>query len=495
MHNGDAEKTAMPGEAERLVLLLRPQDGYHCVGIPDFQKYMQFEVQGKLDQCNALPFGWNDSPRIFVKFMKARLKKITSKATDPLLYLRELYFVLAEKRSWGAKVKLTRQSFGDLEWWKRLQAQCNWNGRRIWRCPMRAKLHTDSSLCAWGGVLYLKLEARGFWCDELHHLHITHLELEAVFKTAQSEWGEHTVDRFASEVSAQLLSYYAQWWDPHCEGVDALAYGWRGKANWINPLWGLLDEVAHKLREEGTGGHGGGPVLAGPAVFRELEAIADEASSGSAAWPVPAVGAQLEKYWPLDDDCYKGTVTDVAGTGQHHIQYDDGDKEWLQLSEELTRLEQWQEAEENNDVAPVNEWTSALRERWRGELGVSRFTELAVQMQEQALKEMKWGNYGPKSKKFKDFCEGEGREWLPASEETVRLYLAMLLDRAYSTLKGATTCARAVRVVMEKVCFLGGWAQLSAAMQAYIDPTAVPDQAVRSYFGWLAPQGICAQEF
>ncbi|KAK3282727.1 hypothetical protein CYMTET_9545 [Cymbomonas tetramitiformis] len=37
------------------------------------------------------------------------------------------------------------------------------------------------------------------------------------------------------------------------------------------------------------------------------------------------------------------------------------------------------------------------------------------------------GNYGPKSKKLKDFCEGEGREWLPASEETARLYLATLL--------------------------------------------------------------------
>ncbi|KAK3269697.1 hypothetical protein CYMTET_21865 [Cymbomonas tetramitiformis] len=78
----------------------------------------------------------------------------------------------------------------------------------------------------------------------------------------------------------------------------------------------------------------------------------------------------------------------------------------------------------NSRVAP-----RTLRERRRGELGVSRFTELAVQMQEQALKETTRGNYGPKSKKFKDFCEDEGREWLPTSEETVRLYLALVLDR------------------------------------------------------------------
>eukprot|EP00854_Cymbomonas_tetramitiformis_P034273 gene34273-biopygen23528 len=75
------------------------------------------------------------------------------------------------------------------------------------------------------------------------------------------------------------------------------------------------------------------------------------------------------------------------------------DEEWLQLSEELTRPERL-EAKEDSDMAPVDEWTSALQERWRDELG---------------------------SKKLKDFCEGEGREWLPASEETARLYLATLL--------------------------------------------------------------------
>ncbi|KAK3282728.1 hypothetical protein CYMTET_9546 [Cymbomonas tetramitiformis] len=31
------------------------------------------------------------------------------------------------------------------------------------------------------------------------------------------------------------------------------------------------------------------------------------------------VGAQLEMYWPLDNNWYKDTVTDVAGTGQHYI--------------------------------------------------------------------------------------------------------------------------------------------------------------------------------
>ncbi|KAK3248602.1 hypothetical protein CYMTET_41943 [Cymbomonas tetramitiformis] len=399
------------------------------------------------------------------------------------------------------------------------------------------------------------------------------------------------------------------------------------------------------------------------------------------------------------------------------IKYDDGEEEWLLLSEELTRRVDRRRAEdEPGDVVPVSDWTSALRERRRGELGARRFTELAVQMQEQALGAATRGNYDPKAKRFQKFCEGEGREWLPASEETVCLYIAAVLERgsiqatsmqpylsainnyhedmgypgpakgrwvsravkamarlqvaaaqeagetvsertwlpakhvrtvheaaltlvpddeeqlrllraytfvllsflsfgrpdtcsslqqenvmtdndgvtiiltrekgrnhvlkkrrlsipwwgvellwellelwvrcrdeawqraepgwtpptgvpgsywrlpgervnsagsgtdlanewialalrtvgcvppeggrfsAHSTRNVATTCVRAGGVAMEKMCFLRGWSQLSSAVQAYIDPTAVPDQAMRNCFGWLAPQGGCVQE-
>ncbi|KAK3234404.1 hypothetical protein CYMTET_55346 [Cymbomonas tetramitiformis] len=44
----------------------------------------------------------------------------------------------------------------------------------------------DAFLMAWGGVLNLDKEARGFWPDKLWNLHITHLELEAVYKTVKS---------------------------------------------------------------------------------------------------------------------------------------------------------------------------------------------------------------------------------------------------------------------------------------------------------------------
>ncbi|KAK3287745.1 hypothetical protein CYMTET_4754 [Cymbomonas tetramitiformis] len=78
------------------------------------------------------------------------------------LYLQELYFILAYNRSWRAKVKLTRQAFGDFEWGRRLRER----------------------------VLNLQHVARGFWGDDLRNLHITHLELEALCKTVQIFLGE-----------------------------------------------------------------------------------------------------------------------------------------------------------------------------------------------------------------------------------------------------------------------------------------------------------------
>ncbi|KAK3287032.1 hypothetical protein CYMTET_5442 [Cymbomonas tetramitiformis] len=56
---------------------------------------------------------------------------------------------------------------------------------------------------------------------------------------------------------------------------------------------------------------------------------------------------------------------------------------------------------------------------------------------------------------------------------------------AHNTRKGATTCARAVGVTMEKVCFLGGWSQLSSAVQHHIDPTTLRDTDMDYYFAWL----------
>eukprot|EP00854_Cymbomonas_tetramitiformis_P015010 gene15010-biopygen15455 len=66
------------GERGRLVSF-DLKDGYHAVGIdPDFQKFVQFGIGGELFQCGALPFGWSDAPRVFVKFMKTLVELLRS---------------------------------------------------------------------------------------------------------------------------------------------------------------------------------------------------------------------------------------------------------------------------------------------------------------------------------------------------------------------------------------------------------------------------------
>ncbi|KAK3258391.1 hypothetical protein CYMTET_32557 [Cymbomonas tetramitiformis] len=89
----------------------------------------------------------------------------------------------------------------------------------------------DSSLFAWGGVHNLKLEARGFWNDELRQLHITHLELEAVFKTVQA---------FLRELRGKVMRFY-------CDNqavVAMLAYFISRNPDlmrMMRRLWSLLD--------------------------------------------------------------------------------------------------------------------------------------------------------------------------------------------------------------------------------------------------------------
>ncbi|KAK3278548.1 hypothetical protein CYMTET_13527 [Cymbomonas tetramitiformis] len=686
------------------------QDGFHALGIhPDFQRFMRFDLQGDLLQCSAVPFGWNDAPRVFCKFVRVmvealrspqaeedrreikrlrdgsavrqrwsvrrrtggagenanrhsgmrvlpymddflvlvdsqregflrrekvqlvlhrlglrrnekkgqweptqvvehlglevdlklgqfrvterRVHKIHTRAKEILcdatrnrrwiparrlasftglcqsvylavpaarLYLRELYFVLAEKRSWGAKVTISRVARGGLR--MVVQAACDEQVERAQDLEIPDESEGAHRLFddGLGGVLNLKFPARSFWPDEMRNWHITHLELEAVYKTVQAflqelegkvvrlycdsqavvamlshftsrnpdlmrrmrrlwllldlhdielqaryirseanvwadnlsrcedlddwrlnrdwfvwankQWGPYTVDRFASEISAQLPRYYAAWKDPKCEGVDSLTYDWRGENNWVNPPWALLDEVAHKLREEGAAATVVAPYWPGQSWFRELEALATEVvimprrrdlftpsrlggsellgPSNTTAGKV-TVGSKIEVFWKDDDCFYPGVVKEFNEDGKAHVLYDDGDEETLDLSEEnfkiinsvseltdeaadadgknIERISGGDYEEYKRGGAVQSFLTRSLCERWRGELGPSRLTELAVTMQRKALLDTTMSNYGPKARRFILFCEQHQRPWLPTSEATVLLYIASLL--------------------------------------------------------------------
>eukprot|EP00854_Cymbomonas_tetramitiformis_P001587 gene1587-biopygen1456 len=290
------------------------------------------------------------------------------------LYLCELYFVLGKKNSWGSKVKLTRQAWGDLQWWGKLPATSWWNGRKIWRSQTRAKLHTDSSLFAWGGVMNLKKEARRFWNDELEKLHITHLELEAVYKTArynrsetnewadrlsrdkdlddwrinkrwfkyaEDQWGEHPVDRFATEILAQL------------------------------PRAGQSGEEINKLEEE------------------------------------VRPGCKIEIFWPEDRIWYLG----IVGTTEN-------------------------EEEQPQQQVTATPWKTVLLRHWTEKLGNNQHPNTTAAMQAAALEKSTADNYEGHWKKFVKFCTEENLWWLPAIAATVQLYMAAL--QKAGTVKGTS---------------------------------------------------------
>ncbi|KAK3246029.1 hypothetical protein CYMTET_44423 [Cymbomonas tetramitiformis] len=293
------------------------------------------------------------------------------------------------------------------------------------------------------------------------------------FKYAEEQWGEHSVDRFASEISAQLPRYYSAWHDPGCEGVDSLAYDWRGEHNWVNPPWGLLDEVAHKLREEGAAATVVAPYWPGQSWFRELEALAAEvlgrslvshprlpvsvhlraggvgAGQGDEEINKPEEevrpGCKIEVFWPEDQVWYPGTVGATGEDGRTKIQYDDGDVENVVLKEEKYRLfpseneEEEEGEEEENDrqqQVTATPWKTALLRHWTEKLGKNQHSDTAAAMQAAALEKSTADNYERHWKKFVKFCTEENLRWLPATAATVQLYLAAL--QKTGTVKGTS---------------------------------------------------------
>ncbi len=70
-----------------------------------------------------------------------------------------------------------------------------------------------------------------------------------VFHALDGLWGPHSVDWFASHLSTQLPRFFAQFWCPHCEGVDAFARSWDGENGWFFPPPFLVGRVLDHMVE------------------------------------------------------------------------------------------------------------------------------------------------------------------------------------------------------------------------------------------------------
>jgi hypothetical protein len=71
---------------------------------------------------------------------------------------------------------------------------------------------------------YIKQSAVNTWADKLSlHLDRDDKQLNpSVFHEMDTQFGSHTIDRFASALYTLLPRYNANWLDPSCEAVDSL---------------------------------------------------------------------------------------------------------------------------------------------------------------------------------------------------------------------------------------------------------------------------------
>ncbi|KAK3287919.1 hypothetical protein CYMTET_4597 [Cymbomonas tetramitiformis] len=81
------------------------QDGFHAVEIhPDFQRFMQFDLQGELFQCSAMPFGWSDAPRVFSKFVRVMVEALRSpQAAEDRKEIRKLRDGSVVRQQWSVR--------------------------------------------------------------------------------------------------------------------------------------------------------------------------------------------------------------------------------------------------------------------------------------------------------------------------------------------------------------------------------------------------------
>jgi hypothetical protein len=80
------------------------------------------------------------------------------------------------------------------------------------------------------------ISAANTWANKLsHHLDSDDWQLDpSVFHEMDTQFGPHTIDRFASALNTLFPRYNATWLDPSCEAVESLHLDdtqWREKNN------------------------------------------------------------------------------------------------------------------------------------------------------------------------------------------------------------------------------------------------------------------------
>ena len=68
-----------------------------------------------------------------------------------------------------------------------------------------------------------------------------------LFRWLNRRFGPFTIDRFATNLNAQLPRFNSRYWEPNSEGINALAQDWHAENNFANPPWALIPRVLQKV--------------------------------------------------------------------------------------------------------------------------------------------------------------------------------------------------------------------------------------------------------
>lgn len=94
-----------------------------------------------------------------------------------------------------------------------------------------------------------------------------------VFAKAQSQWGPHTIDRFASHRNHLLPRFNSRVWCPNTEAINAFTQRWSGENNWCVPPVHLIAKVLRLVLEQGAVTTILVPVWEGQPWFQQLRSI------------------------------------------------------------------------------------------------------------------------------------------------------------------------------------------------------------------------------
>ena len=59
--------------------------------------------------------------------------------------------------------------------------------------------------------------------------------IRTLFCYLETNWGPHTIDRFANYLNTKLLRFHSRYWNPGSESIDAFICDWEHENNFLCP--------------------------------------------------------------------------------------------------------------------------------------------------------------------------------------------------------------------------------------------------------------------